>query len=117
MVLEELKVNIEKIKDALGLAGVLLALSLGVWNYVKFIVAFLSPSKTVTVWIDLFGEAVFEFYILWPIMLGLMVWGLIWFLHEALFEKSEELEEQGINVNGMLKERLMDHRYEDASEK
>ncbi len=79
----------ERIKDFLGLAGILIAFGYSILMYVTFLYAFIASDKTVTISINNFNEALAEFFII-PIMLVLVIWGIYWYFHEAIDEPSEQ---------------------------
>jgi len=78
----------EKIKDIFGSAGILLAFGYTILMYITFLYAFFSTDKSVTIFINRMNEAMAEFFIL-PILLAIVVWGVYWYFHEAIFEPGE----------------------------
>lgn len=78
----------ERIKDIFGSAGILLAFGYTILMYITFLFAFFSSDKSVTIFINRMNEAMAEFFIL-PILLVIVIWGVYWYFHEAIFEPGE----------------------------
>lgn len=75
--LDKEKLLIHFVKDA----GILFAFALAMLLISIFTVAYYSPTKTVTVAINMFGEADFEFYLIWIIVMPTIVTGY-WLVYQ-----------------------------------
>lgn len=82
----------EALKDYAGLVGLGMIFATGLVTIITWLVAWWNGITTgsfrVVVNINTFGEMVAEFWLIW-IVLALALWGLYWYIHEAILERRE----------------------------
>lgn len=82
----------ERAADIAGMIGLGMIFATGLTTIVTWLVAWWNGITTgdyrVIVNINAVGEAFAEFWLIW-IVLGFSIWGIYWYLHEAILEKSE----------------------------
>lgn len=86
----------EALKDYTGLVGLGMIFATGLVTIITWLVAWWNGITTgsfrVVVNINAFGEMMAEFWLIW-IVLILAIWGLYWYVHEAILERRERLDE------------------------
>ncbi|MFQ6128713.1 MAG: hypothetical protein ACE5QW_07420 [Thermoplasmata archaeon] len=84
----------ERVKDIAGMLGLGMIFATGLMTIITWLVAWwngvTTGSYTVLVNINAAGEMFAEFWLIW-IVLGFAIWGMYWYIHEAMLEE-EELE-------------------------
>lgn len=82
----------ERIKDIAGMLGLGMIFGTGVITIVTWLIAWWNGMTTgnfrVTVDINSIGEWFAEFWLIW-IVLAFAIWGMYWYVHEAILEEHE----------------------------
>ncbi len=86
----------EMVKDYAGLLGLGMIFATGFVTILTWLVAWWNGITTgkykVVVNINAFGEMTAEFWLIW-IVLALGVWGMYWYIHEAILERRAGYDE------------------------
>ena len=75
----------ERLKDTVGLIGVLWSFGFTLLMYITFLRAYYHPLKAITIYVNRFHEALIEWYVI-PIVIGVIIWAIYWYVHEAILE-------------------------------
>jgi hypothetical protein len=82
----------EKVKDIAGMLGLGMIFGTGLVTIITWLVAWWNGITTgtykVLVDINSVGEMTAEFWLIW-IVLGFAIWGMYWYVHEAILEDHE----------------------------
>ncbi|TET89364.1 MAG: hypothetical protein E3J35_10785 [Methanomassiliicoccales archaeon] len=82
----------ERFKDIAGMIGLGMIFATGLVTIITWLVAWwnglTTGNYTVLVNINSVGEMFAEFWLIW-IVLGFAIWGMYWYVHEAILEKEE----------------------------
>jgi len=82
----------ERAKDIAGILGIGMMFATALMTIITWLTAWwngvTTGSYTVLVNINAAGEMVAEFWLVW-IVLGFSLWGICWYIHEAMLEKEE----------------------------
>ncbi len=82
----------ERAKDIAGILGIGMMFATALMTIITWLTAWWNGmstgSFTVLVNINSIGEMFAEFWLIW-IVLGFSLWGIYWYIHEAMLEKDE----------------------------
>ncbi|MCJ2564415.1 MAG: hypothetical protein LN417_10080 [Candidatus Thermoplasmatota archaeon] len=82
----------ERAKDIAGILGIGMMFATALMTIITWLTAWWNGlstgSFTVLVNINAIGEMFAEFWLIW-IVLGFSLWGIYWYMHEAMLEKEE----------------------------
>ena len=82
----------ETTRDIAGILGIGMMFATALMTIITWLTAWWNGmstgSFTVLVNINAIGEMFAEFWLVW-IVLGFSLWGIYWYIHEAMLEKSE----------------------------
>ncbi|MFQ6107438.1 MAG: hypothetical protein ACE5QF_07635 [Thermoplasmata archaeon] len=82
----------ERAMDIAGIVGIGMMFATALMTVITWLTAWWNGISTghytVLVNINALGEAFAEFWLVW-IVLGFSLWGIYWYIHEAMLERSE----------------------------
>lgn len=88
----DLRKKSERVKDIAGMLGLGMIFGTGLITIITWLVAWWNGITTgtykVLVDINSVGEMFAEFWLIW-IVLGFSIWGMYWYVHEAILEEDE----------------------------
>lgn len=101
----------EEIMYLIKYAGILFSLALAMVLVMAFTVAYFNPSKTVTITINKFGEADFEFFLIWLIVMPTIIAGYLLVYRQGITADVDKQYNLKLPKPGIPQERL---RYEES---